>query len=182
MTSRTAASRYARALFDVAITEQADVSRIESELSAFAGLLKDYPALEKVLVNPAVPAPRKRAVIVELNTRNTVTPVLAKLLLLLASRDRLTLVPELVAAYRQRLLQHQNIVRAEVTTATPLSAERAGDIERGLARATGRTVSMSLRIDPSIIGGLVARVGGTVYDGSITNHLQRMKQRLEKSV
>ena len=92
------------------------------------------------------------------------------------------LVPDLLASFRQRLLDHQNVVRAEVTTAVPLSADLARDIERSLARATGRTVSMSTRIDPSIIGGIVARVGGTVYDGSITNHLQRMKQRLEESV
>ena len=182
MTSRTAAARYARALLDVARQEQADLSRIESELSAFAALLKEHATLEKVLLNPAVPAPRKRAVIVELNARTEVAPVLAKLLLLLAERDRLTIVPDLLASYRQRLLDHQNIVRAEVTTATPLSADRASDIERSLARATGRTVSMSTRTDPSIIGGIVARVGGTVYDGSITNHLQRLKQRLEESI
>ncbi len=182
MTTRTAAHRYARALLDVAVTDRTDVSQVETELSAFVGLLTEHPALEKVLLNPAVPALRKRAVIVELNARVVQAPVLAKLLLLLAERDRLRILPDLLAAYSQRVLDHRRVVRAEVTTATPLSAERTGDIERSLAKVTGRTVSMATRIDPSIIGGFIVRVGGTVYDASITSHLQRMKQRLGKSV
>jgi F-type H+-transporting ATPase subunit delta len=182
VTNYTAATRYARALFDVARKEETDLSRIESELSAFGALLKEHPALERVLENRAVPAPRKRAVIVELNARTEVAPVLAKLLLLLAERDRLTLLPNLLASFRQRLLDHQNVVRAEVTVAIPLSDDLARSIERSLARVTGRTISMSTRVDPSILGGIVARVGGTVFDGSITNHLQRMRQRLEESV
>jgi len=88
----------------------------------------------------------------------------------------------MITAFRDRLLERQHVVRAEVTTAAPLSAERARHIEQSIAAATGRTVNLSTRVDPSIVGGLVARVGSTVYDGSVTTHLQRMKQRLEESV
>jgi F-type H+-transporting ATPase subunit delta len=182
VTTRTAANRYARALLDVGLKENADLSKIDTELAEFAELVRTHSTLEKVLLNPAVPVPRKRAVVAELTGRARVQPVVAKLLALLADRDRLIVLPDLVAAYRERLQDHLQIVRAEVTTATPLSADRAKHIERTLASVTGRTVTLSTRVDPSIIGGVVARVGSTVFDGSITNHLQRMKQRLEESV
>ena len=106
-------------------------------------------------------------------------PCSRKLLVLLAERDRLVLLPEVLAAYRQRLLDHQNVVRAEITTATPLSADATQAIERDLAQATGRRVTLAAHVDPSIIGGIVARIGSTVYDGSITGQLQRMKERLD---
>ena len=105
-------------------------------------------------------------------------PVLTKLLILLAGRDRLVLLPELLETYRARLLEHQNVVRAEVTTASPLAADRAQAIERSLARATGRTVALTTRVAPEIIGGLVARVGSTVFDASVTMQLEKMRQRL----
>ena len=95
--------------------------------------------------------------------------------MLLAERDRLVLLPDLLAAYRERLLDHQQVVRAEVTTATPIGPERAKAIEQGLARVTGRTVRLGTRVDPSIIGGVVARIGDTIYDGSVTRQLELMK-------
>jgi F-type H+-transporting ATPase subunit delta len=182
LTTRTAANRYARALLEVGLKEKADLSKIDTELAEFSELVVGHPTLEKVLLNPAVPTPRKRALVAELTGRARTQPVVAKLLALLADRDRLIVLPELVAAYRERLQDHLQIVRAEVTTALPLSPERTTQIERTLASATGRKVTLSTHVDPSIIGGVVARVGSTVFDGSVTNHLQRMKQRLEESV
>jgi F-type H+-transporting ATPase subunit delta len=178
VTSRTAAARYARALLDVALKEKADLSRVGSDLADFEALVQQQKVLAKVLLSPAVPAARKRGVVAELTARIRPQEVVGKLLALLAARDRLVLLPELVAAYRERLLDYQKIVRAEVVTAAPLPPERAGQIERSLAQATGRTVTLSVRVDPSIIGGVVARVGGTVYDGSIVRQLQKMKERL----
>jgi F-type H+-transporting ATPase subunit delta len=182
VTTRTAANRYARALLDVAVKEKAELSRIDAELNDFGQLVRQHPTLEKVLLNPAVPVQRKRAVVSELTTRAGMQPILAKLLALLADRDRFIVLPELVTAFRERLQDYQQIVRAEVTTAAPLSAERARQIEQTLASATGRKVTLSTRVDPAIIGGVVARVGSTVFDGSVTNHLLRMKQRLDESI
>ena len=178
MTNRTAAIRYARALLDVALKEQVDLSRIESQLVEFATLIKEHEDLGQVLLSPAVPALRKRGAIAELTARANMLPVVGKLLVLLAERDRLAILADLVDAYRERLLDYQNVVRAEVTTAEPLAPERARQIEQSLAAATGRTITLSTRIDPAIIGGVVARVGSTVYDGSVTGHLQKMKERL----
>jgi F-type H+-transporting ATPase subunit delta len=182
VTNTTAANRYARALFDVAVKEKVDLQTLDDHLSAFVGLFRQHPALEKVLLNPAVPAPRKRAAVADLVKSANVPSVLAKLLVLLAERDRLVLLPDLLAAYRDRLLEHQHVVRAEVTTASPLAPERVTAIEQSLVHLTGRSVRLSTRVEPALIGGLVARVGSTVYDGSVTTQLDKMRRRLTESM
>src|SRR5262247_3006558 len=103
MSNKAAANRYARAVLDVALKEQANPEQIERELADFSALLDAQPALKKVLLNPAVPVPRKRAAMGVLVQRASVTPIVSKLLILLAGRDRLILLPDLVAAYRDRL-------------------------------------------------------------------------------
>jgi F-type H+-transporting ATPase subunit delta len=182
VTSKAAAIRYARALFDVAVKEQSSLDDIEAQLAAFVALFTQHAALEKVLLNPAVPVPRKRAAVAELAARMGTGPILTKLLLLLAERDRLIVLPDLLAAYRSRLLDHRHVVRAEVTTAVPLSPDRARQIEQRLAQVTGKTVTVSAQVDPAIIGGLVARIGSTVYDASVTRQLEKMKSRLVEGV
>jgi F-type H+-transporting ATPase subunit delta len=178
MTSRAAAGRYARALFDVVVKE-ADPGRVEVELTSFNDIVASNESLSRVLVTPSVPAARKRAVVEALlGAVGDVSAPLAKLLLLLADRDRLVLLSEVAAAYRERLRQHQQVVDAEVTTAIPLPADRRAALEKGIAEATGRTVSLSTRVDPSIIGGAVTRIGSTVYDGSVARQLERLRERL----
>ena len=179
MTSRTAAIRYARAAFDVAVQERLDLDEIGAKLGDFDALLREHPPLAKVLFNPAIPAPRKRAAVGELLKHASAPQVVTKLLLLLAERDRLVLLHDIVEAYQQRLLDHQHVVRAEVVTAGPLAADKAQAIETSLARATGRKVLLSAHVDPAIIGGIITKIGGTVYDASITGQLSRMKQKLE---
>ena len=179
MTNKTAALRYARALLDVAIKEKADLEQIERDLADFVALLATYPALEKVLLNPAVPVPRKRAAVADLMARAKFSPILSKLLLMLAERDRLVLLSDLLASYRDRLMDYRQVARAEVTTATPIDPKRVQAIQSGLAKTTGRTVTVSTKVDPSIIGGIVARVGSTVYDASVARQLERMRTRLE---
>lgn len=178
MTSRAAATRYARALFDVVLKE-ADVDAAGRELAAFAAMVQGHEMLQRVLSNPAVPTARKRAVVAELIVRaGAMTAALAKLLLLLADRERFVLLPQVAAVYRVRLLDHAQVVRAEVTTATPLPADRVSALQAGLGRATGRQIQLDTRVDPAIIGGAITRIGSTVYDGSITRQLQKMKESL----
>jgi F-type H+-transporting ATPase subunit delta len=178
VTSKAAAIRYARALFDVALKEQGNLEQIEEQLATFVDLFSQHPMLAKVLLNPAVPVPRKRAAVTELTARLQITPVLAKLLALLAERDRLVVLTDLLASYRNRLLDHRQVVRAEITTAVELSSDRVRDIETRLAHVTGKTVTVSSRVDPAIIGGLVARIGSTVYDASVTRQLEKIRNRL----
>jgi F-type H+-transporting ATPase subunit delta len=178
MTSRAAGTRYARALFDVA-SKEGDVQEAGRELTTFNELVLGHEALAKIFANPAVPAPRKKAVVEQLIARGAVSsPIVGKLLLLLAERDRLVLLPDIAAAYEIRLMDHAKVVRAEIVTAVDLPADRVAALQQGLAQATGRRVQLTSRIDPSIIGGAIAKVGSTVYDGSVTRQLQKMKETL----
>jgi len=182
VTNKTAAARYARALFDVAVKEKADLEQIERDLRQFADLFTAYPQLEKVLLNPAVSVQRKRAAVVDLLGHATFSPIVSKLLTMLAERDRLVLLRDLLNAYGERVMDYRNVVRAEVTTAAPIDATRTEAIRNGLAKLTGRTVNLASKVDPGIIGGVVARIGSTVYDGSVTRQLEKMKERLVESV
>ena len=180
MTNKTAAQRYARALFDVVRAEKADIDQVESDLAGFVDLCRKNPSLERVLLNPAVPTPRKRAAVQELATRAHITPIVTRLLLLLAERDRFPILYELLAAFRERLLDHRQVVRAEVRSSVPLDAARVQAIEASFARVTGRSVMLTARVDEALIGGMVARVGSTVYDASVARQLQRIKKNLEQ--
>jgi F-type H+-transporting ATPase subunit delta len=182
VTNRTAATRYARALLDVALKEKADLATVDSQLGALANLFAQNDGLRKVLLNPAVPAPRKRAAVAEIVAKAGVLSTVGKTMVLLAERDRLAILPDIVDAFRQRLQDIHNVVRAEVTTAQPLAAEELQEIQNSLAAATGRTVDLVSRVDPSILGGIVARVGSTLFDASVTSHLQRIRQRLGASL
>jgi F-type H+-transporting ATPase subunit delta len=178
MTNKAAAIRYARALFDVALKEHADLQQIEQQLVQFVDLFGEHPTLAKVLLNPAVPVQRKRAAVTELTRQLGLSSVLAKLLVLLAERDRLMLLSDMLATYRERLLDYRHVVRAELTTATPLAPGHGEELGRRLAQVTGRRVTVVTRVDPNLIGGIVARIGSTVYDASVTRQLERIKSRL----
>ncbi len=177
MSARSSATRYARALFDVALKES-DPQLVADQLREFAAILAGHEHLERVLTNPVVPAANKKAAVAELASRAGLVPVLARLLALLADRDRLALVPLVQEVFRDRLLQHQNVVRAEVTTAVPLGDDGRAALARGLGELTGRSVQMTAAVDPEILGGVIAKIGSTVYDGSLKRQLERMRERL----
>ena len=182
MTSRGAARRYARALFDVTKNEHKDLQKTQADLRGFATLVAESAALQRVLINPAIPAARKRAVVEQLLASvGTVEPAVAKTLLMLAERDRLAILPDLADVFDSRVLDDQHVVRAEIVTAAALPAERLAALGDGLKQATGRNVQIESRVDASLIGGAVARIGGTVYDGSITRQLERMRAALSST-
>jgi F-type H+-transporting ATPase subunit delta len=180
MTSRTAAARYAKALLDVATKEapQGGIEQVAEELDGFVRLMSDNPALNRVLTNPAVPAPRKRDAVVELTKMAQLSPIVSKTLVLLAERDRLTLLADVAAIYREMLMDRQSVVRAEVTTVEPIGSDKLQAIEKGLAAVTGKRVLMVTKIDKNLIGGVVARVGSTVYDASVATQLKKIRERL----
>lgn len=180
MTSGAAAGRYARALFDVVQKEQpAALEPVLAQLQDLSALFAGNPALSALMGNPAVPVTKKVAVTrAVLDRAGAIASPLAKTVLMLAERDRLMILPDVLRLYRERLMDHQKVIRGEVTTAAPLPADKLRALEQGLARATGRTVVLESKIDPAIIGGVVTRLGSTVYDGSVTTQLQKMKQSL----
>jgi F-type H+-transporting ATPase subunit delta len=179
MTSRGAAIRYARALFETTLAEGRDVAAAFGELRQFAALVADNHSLQRALTNPAIPVPRKRAVVEALVARaGTLQPAISKLLLLLADRDRMALLPDVSQAFENLLMDHQKVVRAEFVTALALPDDRVQAIAAGLKAATGREVRLDTRVNPAILGGAVARIGSTVYDGSVARQLARMKETL----
>src|SRR5262245_15108235 len=126
MSTRASAARYARALLDVTIKESDPVAA-EKDLAGFVDLVQRNPDLQRTFANPVVSAAAKRSVVQQLLERNQLVPPVAKLLLLLATRGRLALVTEILDVYRERLLDHRQVIQAEVTTAAPLSAERLSE-------------------------------------------------------
>jgi len=163
------------------LKEQSDLDRLHQELSGLVGLLQSHDSLRRALMSPAVPTPRKRAIVDAMLAASPVPPILGKLLALLADGDRLTLLPDLADAFYRRLMDHRHVVRAEVATAVELPADRISALKDGLATATGRDVTLETRVDPSLVGGAVARIGSTVYDGSVTTQLEKLRRSLVES-
>ena len=178
MAYRAAAKRYARALFDVCKREGA-LDRVEHDVAEFMALLDGHATLRKCLLSPVLPPATKRAVVAALTERSgELSPITVRLLALLAERNRLPLLPELLEVYRERLMAHRGQVRAQFTSSEPLRDERGLDIARQIETATGRDVTVEARVNPSIIGGAIVQIGSTVWDGSIARHLARLRQRL----
>ena len=178
MAYRAAAKRYARALFDVCEREGA-LDRVERDVSEFMALLDGHAALRKCLLSPVVPPATKRAVVAAVAERSgDLAAITVRLLAMLAERNRLALLPELLQVYREQLMAHRGQLRAQLVTTDPLPDERTLDIARRIESATGRDVTVESRINPSLIGGAVVRIGSTVWDGSIARHLARLRQRL----
>lgn len=180
MSIRISANRYAKALFAVALEEKADLAKVDQDLDAVVAMMKASPDLAIAAGRSAVTTAARRSLIEAVSKAMALSAPVTKLLVLLAENGKLGLVPDLAAAYRERLLAHQNIVRAEVTSATPLSPEKTKAIEDSLSRVTGKKVEISASVDPELMGGVVARIGSTVYDGSVKTQLTRMRQELVK--
>lgn len=159
-----------------------DPQVVEQQLTATVEVFTGHADLWRAVTNPAVPVQKKRALVEEMLPKLALQPVLHKLLVMMAGRDRLGLLPDLVETYRVRLLDHQKVVRAEITTAVPLAPEREAALQGRLAALTGRRVLMQTHTSPDILGGVVARIGSTVYDGSVKRQLEKMRERLAGSV
>jgi F-type H+-transporting ATPase subunit delta len=177
MSIRTSATRYAKALLDVAVQEN-DPAVIERDLSSIVDAVIGHAELRQILMSPRTPQSARVSVIKALAERAGVQPPVAKLLNMLAERGRLELLPDLREVYRERLLAHSNVVRATVTSAAPLSPDDVQRLEASLGGLTGKRVQLETAVDPAIIGGVVTRIGSTVYDGSIRTQLQKMRQQL----
>jgi F-type H+-transporting ATPase subunit delta len=180
MSLRTSANRYAKALFDVALEEKADLAKVDQDLGALVAMMKSSPDLAEASGRGAVTDAQRQSMMEAVATAMALSAPVAKTLVLLAKSRKLNLMPDLAAAFRERLLAHQNVVRAEVTSAAPLSPEKTKALEDSLSKVTGKKVEISVSVDPELLGGVVARIGSTVYDGSVKTQLTRMRQELVK--
>jgi len=178
MTPNAAARQYANALFHVA-AKNGTVEQVARELVEFAGVVNAHADLKKVLLTPTVTMAKKRAVVSAIvDAAGTVSTETRRVLELLADRDRLVALDDLVQAFTERSMDANRVVTADVTTAAPLDAAPKAALVAALGKAVGRTVTVTERVDPAIIGGVVARVGSLVFDGSVVRQLERMRAKL----
>lgn len=178
MSLKTSANRYAKALFDVALEEKADLAQVDRDLQAVVEMMTSSPDLAQASGRGAVTDAQRQSLMEAVSKAMSLTKPVTKLLVMLATSGKLDLIPEMAASFRERLLAHQNVVRAEVTSAAPLSPEKTKALEESLSKVTGKKVELSVSVDPELLGGVVARIGSTVYDGSVKTQLARMRQEL----
>ena len=177
MSTRTSATRYAKALLDVTAND-ADAAKVEGDLGTFVDLLPSNGELRQALLSPSVPASAKHNIASAVAERIGMAPTGVRLLQLLADRDRLGMTGELLAVFRERLLDRRKVVRAEVRSAVALAPEAIKAIESRLGAVTGKNVAIDAAVDPALIGGVVAKVGSTVYDGSVKSQLEKLRKQL----
>jgi F-type H+-transporting ATPase subunit delta len=178
MSLRTSANRYAKALFDVAVEEKNDLAQIDRDLQALVAMMHESPDLAQASGRSGVTEAARKSLMEAVADKMGLAAPVKKLLVLLAESRKLNLVPDLAIAYSERLLTHQNIVRAEVTSAVTLSPEKTKALAESLGKVTGKQVDLSVTVDPELLGGVVAKIGSTVYDGSVRTQLTRMRAQL----
>lgn len=174
---RLDAARYARELFEVT-WRHGQAEEVASELETIVQASREYAAQVRPLFHPLVPKAKKLETIRQFSTRVGLSRPTAVLLEALAEHHKLHLLGAIAAAFRERLNERQGVVRARVTTAVPLPPEKVEALKARLAELMGRQVTLSTSVDPSIIGGVVTQIGSTVYDGSVTRQLARMREQL----
>lgn len=177
MASHASARRYARALFDV-VAKSGDVDAALAELKALGTAITGHAELERALTSPGVPLGVKQNILRDMLALQPVSKVVARLLALIVENDDVNEMDAIVAAFEQRVMDFHHVVRAEITSAVPLPADKVQAIEASLAAAAGARVVVTPRVDPAILGGVVAKVGSRVYDGSVARHLARIRARL----
>jgi F-type H+-transporting ATPase subunit delta len=178
VSAQSVARQYAQALFQVAERQQR-LDAIGRDLSDFAELVASHAELRTVFESPAV-GPKKKQALVEalIAAARGLGPEVARLLGLLAERDRLAIIGEIASAYEARVMAASRRVAAEVTTAVPLEPDHEASLARALGKATGQQVTLTTRVDPTIMGGVVAKVGSLVIDGSVARQIERLRERL----
>lgn len=177
MSSHTVARRYAAALADVAVA-QGEQREIQDELVGWELMIQSNSQLREVFENPTISYTQKQSVLKELISRTKVRPSTANFLQTLLKNQRITALGEINKLFARVLDERAGVVAALVTTARPISEAIKKALSDRLSSITGKQVRLSFATDEQLIGGMVARVGSTVYDGSILNQLRRMEQAL----
>lgn len=170
------ARRYARALLEAA-GGQADA--VLEQLEAVVQFFEENKPIFATLCSPALPRNQRLAGVEGMiGSVAGLQPTLANLLKLLVDRNRLATLPLLARQYRDLVDARLGRVRGKVSSATPLGKDQLSAIEQSLATLTQRRVLIEAKVDPSLLGGVVAQVGSRVYDGSLKAQLRELGQQL----
>jgi F-type H+-transporting ATPase subunit delta len=180
MTLSAVATRYAKALADVTTAASASQRPEEalSQLRAFEGALGASRELQNALSTPAVPGSRKRAVVGRIAELLKLSPIARNFLFVLIDHRRITLLGGILDSFELIVDERLGFARAEVSSPGKLTEAQRSAINAQLERITGKRIRMRFAVDPALIGGVVARIGSTVYDGSVRGQLQTLGQRL----
>ena len=176
------ATRYANALADV-VTAPASAVKPEAalaELRSFEAALRGSAELENALVTPAVPVARKRAVVARVGSLLNLSRVARNFLFVLVDHRRIAALPDVLQSLEVVLDQRLGLARAEVLAARELSEAQRAALQAELERLSGKRIRARFGVDASLIGGVVARIGSTVYDGSVRGQLAALGRRLQQ--
>jgi F-type H+-transporting ATPase subunit delta len=174
---QTVARRYATALADVAI-DRREEREVQNELDHWAKMIEAHPQLKEVFANPTIVYDHKRKVLEDLIARTRVRETTSSFLRVLLKNQRLSQLREIAERFGQVLDERGGVVAAHVTTARPIPEDLRHSLHETLVAATGRKVRLSFTTDETIIGGLVARIGSTIFDGSVQSQLDRLANEM----
>ncbi|HYR75072.1 MAG TPA: ATP synthase F1 subunit delta [Pyrinomonadaceae bacterium] len=177
MSVQIVARRYASALADV-VLERGEAREVQEELKAWERLFQSSENLQEVFRNPTIPLDRKRAVLNKLIERARPRPTTVNFLKVLLQNQRLTDLDAINRKFAEVLDVRAGMLAATVTTARSVPADAQQKLHATLSTLTGSNVRVNFATDPELIGGLVTRIGSTVYDGSVRNHLQQIKEKM----
>lgn len=168
------AGRYASALFDLA-NEGSNVEGIESDLVNFQALLGESPDLVRVVRSPVIAADDQAKAIAAVLDKAGIGGLTANFLKLVAANRRLFVVQDMIKVYRTLAAKARGEITAEVTSAFALNGEQIAALKEKLRASVGKDVTLESRVDPSILGGLIVKVGSRMIDSSLKTKLQNMK-------
>jgi F-type H+-transporting ATPase subunit delta len=178
---RAIARRYAKAFLELA-DEAGRIDAIGAELDRILATIDERGGtIYGVLGNPGFTLDERRGLLKAVAPRLGITQLTTNLLFILLEKGRVTLLPEVTAQFHEFADEKANRVRVKVETAEALTPALAAEVKAALEQVTGKTVAIEVTVDPSLIGGIVARVGGRVYDASVRTRLDIIKQRLLNS-
>ena len=171
-------ARYARAFADVVTAQKLDAAaldKLDKQLDDFLAAWDESAELRELFVNPAVAVPQKVAVLDKMNAKLKLQKELRNLLAVLIKNDRIGEVKDVAAAYRTEMQERQGVRSVEIVTARELGEKDRAGLVDGVGKLAGAKIQASFKLDSSILGGTVVRIGSTVYDGSVRGRLDRLK-------
>ena len=169
--------RYARAFFEIA-TEQKQIELYYNELNQFASIVSQNKSLSDFLANPVFELASKKGVVESLIAKMKLSGMTVSFLRLLVDKKRIDILNDIVVGYCQLMDEALKKIRVNVKTAFALSDELKSFISSSLEKSMGKKVDMTVEEDPTLLGGLGIGVGDTLYDGSIKNQLNKMRNLL----
>jgi F-type H+-transporting ATPase subunit delta len=169
--------RYARAFFEIA-TEEKRIEPFYNELNQFASIISENKSLSDFLANPVFEQASKKGVVETIIAKLQLSGMTVSFLKLLVDKKRIDILNDIVICYRQLMDETLKRVSVNVKTAFALSDELRSSISSCLEKAIGKKVDMTVEEDPTLLGGVVIGVGDTLYDGSIKNQLNNMRNLL----